>query len=212
MYNIKNYEDTENRILGKLLRAPLESRSMRQIALDTNLSYVTVYKLTSILGKKRLIKCEKKGKSCLVSVDFENAELSRLSSAMIYERSVFTRMHPKIKILSGEIEDKLAGKFYILILFGSYAKGTSKMESDIDLLFVIPSRQDIENYREKINKALKLHPAVKKDFSVVAVKDFIEMLDQKYTVGREAFLHCIVLFGAEQYYNSIKGHVRTKGY
>ena len=208
---MKNYRDTENKILGSLLRQPLESRSMHKISLDTKLSYVTVHKLIPSLTKRRLVKQEKKGKANLVSVDFENAKLEELSSAILSEKAGLLRNYPQIAILTKEIEEALAGKLYILLLFGSYAKGKPKKESDIDFLFIIPHREYIEDYKEKINKALKLS-ALKKHFSIVSTDDFMDMLNQKYTVGREAFQEGIVLFGAEPYYAMVKSYVRTQGY
>ena len=212
MYNTKNYEDTENKILGNLLRMPMESKSLHQIAVDTKLSYVTVHKVVPRLIKRKLLNQERKGKANLTSIDFENAELEKLSSASLYEKSSMMRKYPKLTLLSREIEEALTGEFYILLLFGSYAKESPGKDSDIDLLFIIPYRKDIEIYKEKINKSLRLYPEVKKDFNIVSTNDFMDMLNEKYTVGRSVFQHGIVLFGTEHYYSMVKKYVRTKGY
>ena len=98
-----------------------------------------------------------------------------------------------------------------MLLFGSYAKEKEKKESDVDLLFIISNREDIESYKEKINKALKLS-TLKKDFNIVTTDDFINMLNQKYTVGREAFEQGIVLFGTEPYYVMVREHAKKRGY
>lgn len=209
---MKNYQDTENSILGYLLRNPLESKSLHQIAIDTKLSYVTVHKLIPYLVKRKLIKLEKKGKANLILIDFEDAGVEKLSSAMLYEKSKFLSKYPPLILLTRDLEEALAGNFYILLLFGSYAKGEAKKDSDIDLFFIIPRRQEIEFYQEKINKVLKLYPHTKKDVKIVSTEDFKEMLNQKYTVGRSVFQQGIVLFGAEHYYAMVKNYVRTKGY
>lgn len=212
MYNTKSYEDTENRILGNLLRHPLKSKSLHQIAVSTGLSYVTVHKIIPRLIKRKLVKHEKKGKANLISIDLERGALEKLSSAILSEKSRLTKKYPKLAILAREIEEALVGEFYILLLFGSYAKEKPKKESDIDFLFIIPNRKDIEIYKEKINKALKLFPTVKKDFNIVSTRDFMDMLNQRYSVGREAFQHGLVLFGTEPYYAMVESYVRTKGY
>ncbi|HLC72809.1 MAG TPA: nucleotidyltransferase domain-containing protein [Candidatus Nanoarchaeia archaeon] len=213
---MKNYEDTKNKIIGNLLRTPLESKSLHQIAVDTRLSYVTVHKLIPNLVRKKLLTLKKKGKASLASIDFEHAKVEKLSSAILYEKNLFLKKYPQLALLVREIEEALAGRFYVLILFGSYAKEKSKKQSkkqsDIDLLFIVPDREDIEAYKEKINKSLKLYPIVKKDFKLVAAKNFIDMLNQKYTVGREAFQYGLVLIGTEHYYAMVKTYVRTKGY
>lgn len=207
---MKNYKDTENKILGSLLRQHLKSKSLHQIALDTKLSYVTVHKLIPYLIKRKLVKQEKKGKANLISVDFEHAKLEDLSSAILSERTKLIKKYPQLALLIREIEEALAGKLYILLLFGSYAEEKPKKESDIDFLFIISDRKDIEAYKEKINKTLKLS-TLKKDFNIVSTKDFRDMLNQRYTVGREAFQQGIVLFGIEPYYAMVKDYVRTKG-
>ena len=208
---MKAYKDTENKILGNLLRQPLKSKSLHQIALDTKLTYVTVYKIIPILLKRKLIKLEKKGKANLITIDFENAKLDDLSSAILSEKVKLMKRYPRIAILIKDIEEALVGKFYILLLFGSYAKEKEKKDSDVDFLFIISDRKDTEAYKEKINKALKLS-TLKKDFNIVTTDDFIDMLNQKYSVGREAFERGIVLFGTEPYYAMVKEHARKRGY
>ncbi|MBU0628911.1 MAG: nucleotidyltransferase domain-containing protein, partial [Nanoarchaeota archaeon] len=204
-------KDTENKIIGNLLREPLKSKSLHQIALDTKLMYVTVHKIVPILLKRKIVKQERKGKANLISIDFENAKIDDLSSAILHEKSKLMKKHPQIAILIKDIEEALSGKLYILLLFGSYAKEKEKKGSDVDLLFIISDRKDTEAYKEKINKALKLS-TLKKDFNIVTTDDFINMLNQKYTVGREAFEQGMVLFGIEPYYAMVKEHAKKRGY
>ncbi|MBI4453249.1 nucleotidyltransferase domain-containing protein [Candidatus Woesearchaeota archaeon] len=221
MYNMKKtaiymnktsiYEDTENKILGNLLRTPLESKSMHQIASETSLSYVTVFKIIPILLKKELIKLEKKGMSSLISVNLEKADISKLSSAVLYEKRQFLRKHLDIYVLLNNITEKLADELYVLVLFGSYAKGTNKESSDIDLLFIVSKKENTNRFKEKINKVFGLFPQ-KIDYNVVVTESYMAMLNEKYTVGWELFRHGLVLFGAEQYYSMVKEYVRTKGY
>ncbi|HLC96252.1 MAG TPA: hypothetical protein VJH97_02935 [Candidatus Nanoarchaeia archaeon] len=225
---MKAYKDTENKIVGNLLRQPLISKSVHQIALDTKLMYVTVHKIIPLLLGRRLIKLEKKGNTNLISVDFENAKIGDLSSAILSEKDTLMKKYPPVAILTKDIEDALSGKLYILLLFGSYAKEIprqslvslsnskefdkkEKKDSDVDLLFIVSNRKDIEFYKEKINKALRLS-TLKNDFNIVTTDDFVDMLNQKYTVGREAFEQGIVLFGTEPYYAMVRGHATKRGY
>jgi len=209
---MKSYKDTENRIIGNLLRNPVESKSLRKVSIDTGLSYVTVHKLVPRLLKRELIKQKKKGKAHLVSINFEQARIEDLTSANIAQRIVLFKRYPYIALLLGEIEDSLAGQFFILLLFGSYAKDTATTQSDIDLLFIVPETADKESYNDKIKKAIKLHPKIRKDFALVTTADFMQMLNQKYSVGRAAFQTGLALFGAEQYYTMVKKYVGEKGY
>lgn len=209
---MKNYQDTENKILGNLLLNPLESKSLHQIAMDTTLSYVTVHKIVPRLHKRQLLTLIKKGKANLVAVNFEHADVGSLSSAMLYQKKMFLEKNLSMTLLLREIEEALSGNFYILLLFGSYATGEARKDSDIDFLFMVPDAVKKEPYLEKINQALELYPKIKKDFKVIFINDFREMLQQKYTVGRSAFQQSIVLFGVETYYSMVKNYVRTQGY
>lgn len=208
---MNNYKDTENKIIGNLLRTPLERKSQHQLAQETKLSYVTVHKIIPTLVRKKFLKLEKQGRANLISVDLEHAPVDALSAAIFHEKNNFFKSSPKLKVLSQDMERALASIFYCAILFGSYAQGKEKKDSDIDLLFIVPSQDDTEKYREKINKALTLIPG-EKHIVVVSTLDFIDMLNQKNTVGRAAFQRGIVLFGTEQYYAMVKAHVRTHGH
>src|SRR3989344_3863731 len=120
--------------------------------------YVTVHKTIPVLLERKLIKLEKKGKANLISVDFENAKIGDLSSAILPEKDTLMKKYPQIALLIKDIEGALSGKLYILLLFGSYAKEIprqsrvslsnskefDKKESDVDLLFIISDRRDIE--------------------------------------------------------------------
>src|SRR3989338_2125426 len=112
---MENYQDTEDKILGTLLRQPLENKSLRQIAIDTELSYVTVHKVAPRLLKRQLLQLLKKGKASLVSIDFEHADLDSLSSAMLYKKNIFLRKHPQLMFLVSEIEETLTGMIYSLL-------------------------------------------------------------------------------------------------
>src|SRR3989338_9247737 len=119
--NNKTYLDTENKIIGNLLLSPLENKSVLQIVKETGLSYVTAHKIIPILAKTKLIRIKRQGKANLVSIDFEHAGTDRLSAAMLQEKNVFLLKHKYLYLISKDIEDALAGMFYTLILFGSYA-------------------------------------------------------------------------------------------
>jgi len=209
---MNNYQDTENKIIGKLLKTPLESKSLHQLSKETKLSYVTVHKIIPNLIKKKIIKLEKKGKSNLISIDFDNCPIYNLSSAMLYEREFFLKKDVQLTIFLRELEESLSNNFYSLILFGSYAKGNYTKKSDIDLLFIIPSRDFIDKYKEKIDKVVRLHTSNKKHIHIVSVEDFMDMLNNKNTLGRSAFQNGIILFGTEQYYAMVKKYVRRQGY
>lgn len=207
-----SFIDTENKLIGSLLQSPLESNSIHQIAQETGLSYVTVHTIVPKLFRENIIKVEKKGKAHLVSINLEYCPIEKIASALLYQRIIFLKKHPSFVLFLRDLEEALANMFYCLLLFGSYAKGSEKGNSDIDLLFIVANGSTIEEYKRKISSILKLYPTPRKEYTIVSTKTFLEMLDQKYTQGREVLTHSLVLFGAEYYYSMVKSYVRTKGY
>ncbi len=202
---------TENRIIGHLLKTPFEAKNLHQIAAEIKASYITVHTSAPILVKHKVIKIHKQGKAHLTSIDFDHAPLERLTSAMLSEKENYCKRNPAFTLLVRNIEENMADLFYILVLFGSYARGDQKKKSDVDLLFIIPTSENEQEYQEKINKILKLH-TLPIDFKIATLQDFKEMLDERYTVGRSILQQSIILFGIDQYYAMVKSYVRSKGY
>ncbi len=205
---IKN--NPEYKMIGALLKQPLESRTLRQAALEAGITYATAHKNLTRLLETGMVRERRKGKARLISVDFEHAPTDALCTAAIHVREAFKRHHPNIAVLANDLERALAGRFYTLILFGSRALDNEEQDSDVDLIIITPSRKLSEDYDATINKTLELSP-LEADVKVVTTNDFEEMLNQKYSVGREAFENGIVLFGVEQYYATVKRHAQTKG-
>lgn len=92
----------------------------------------------------------------------------------------------------------LRSKFYILLVFGSYAKKTNTKHSDIDLLFIVPDavEEGMEKEIQSIARTLplKLHVNIFKESDFLAMKNSKEM-----TVGSEAIKSNVILHGIEAY-------------
>ncbi len=87
----------------------------------------------------------------------------------------------------------------IVGIFGSYAKGTQKEDSDIDL-FVIGSKSG-DDYEAK-GKALDLDISVK----YFAPPEWARLLREKNSLCREIIGNHIIIFGAESFINSLWGN------
>jgi len=191
----------ELKILGLLLRKPEESYSINDIAKKINLAYPYVYDSVKNLEKKELLKVKRIGKSNLCLVRFNNLE--ELAVAAMEMRKEFLAHHLSISNLAQQLQNALADELYILLLFGSYAKGTAAKTSDIDLFFIIQDQQNIELFRKKVKALLsKLDYPV--EFEISTMDWFYEMLGDKNTVGREIFKVNIILHNAESYLHLVQ--------
>ena len=141
-------KNCEQKIMEVLLPEPFEVYSVRKISKIVKTDYSLVYKSVKELIKKELIKVKRIGKtlSCQLSLSADPHVLavsSLIHSQRLLDKSGFG-------FIIEEIREKLANSIYIMILFGSYAKGTATKKSDVDLLFVVQNEADIEKIRKRI--------------------------------------------------------------
>ncbi len=191
----------ELKILGLLLKKPEEFYSINNLAKKINLAYPYVYDSVINLEKKELLSIKRIGKSNLCQVRFDYPE--ELAIAALEGSKEFLNKHISIRNLTFQLKEVLADELYILLLFGSYAKGTANKSSDIDLFFIIQDKQNIEAFRKKVQNVLS-RLAYPVEFEVSTLNWFYEMLSNKPMVGREIFKTSIILHNAESYLHLIR--------
>lgn len=197
------------KLLEILMKTPFEAYSINYLAKRINLAYPHVYESIMRLEKAGIIIIEKKGKSNLCKIRFNNPEV--LAAAALINLERFLKNHPNIKNLTNQLKEALSDELYILLLFGSYAKGTAKKTSDIDLFFIIKDKNKIEQFKNKIISVIsKLNYKV--EFEVSTIDWFCKMLNDKTTVGREVFKNNRVLHDAESYFQLVKEYDKRYGY
>ena len=106
--------------------------------------------------------------------------------------------HSWLRLYLKDVLKAAENPFFIMLVFGSYAQGTETRKSDLDLLFIVPKKEDIL----VLEKVSSPYTKVKKSLFVVSVSDFIEMIKNPKTlnIGNEAKKHHFIVYGAEPYY------------
>jgi len=199
----------ELKILGILMRSPLEFYSINQLAKTINLAYPYVYESVLKLERENLISVRKIAKSNLCQIKFDKPE--ELAIASHEDTKHFLLKHLQINNLTKQLKEALADELYIMLLFGSHAKGKAAKRSDIDFFFVIKNKNNLEKFKKKIYTVIhKLNYKV--EFEVSTMNWFYEMLGDKTTVGREIFKTNLVLHNPESYFYLVRKHVQRKGY
>lgn len=104
------------------------------------------------------------------------------------------------------LEDILTGSdnlFFIILVFGSYAKGTQTQNSDLDILLIVQDKKQLPQIENAVNKA---YSKVKKSLHIIEIDDFKEMISQEkaLNIGNSARKNHVILYGAEQYYLLLK--------
>ncbi len=175
-------------ILKFLVENQNKEFSIRQISIHRKINYKTAYISLQDLEKEEIVTLKKQGNTiiCLVNHKFNDlvfeVEYARLQE-LLKNKNFFVIYNKLLKINSQ----------FILLLFGSHAKGKETKNSDIDLLLICDNSKPIESQIKLI--PLNIH------LTSIKYDGFKSMLNSKeFSVVSEAVKHNILLFGIEDYY------------
>ena len=150
-----------------------------------------------------LIKTKVMGDVTSYSLNLDNnLTLSYLN--LINDLEIQKRKFPK-EILT-EIQKKISKQtdFFILILFGSYAKNKATEKSDLDLAVMFESEQtkkEITPFLETV-KRREIKPI---DYHIFTRNEFLEMLKADYeNVGKQIYKNNLIYYGFIEYCNLIR--------
>ena len=181
-------------ILKFLIQNKERTFSMNEISKLLKIDYKLVHTNIKKLEEKRSIEVvdQKSQKRCSFKNDFNedvfNVEYERRN--ILLEKKEFEAIYNKLKIINSQ---------FILLLFGSHAKGTNTNSSDVDLLLICEEQTE-KQIKEKLGTLpLDIHQ------THISYKSFKEMLKSKeLTVISEALKNNIILFGIEDYYRLLE--------
>jgi predicted nucleotidyltransferase len=132
-----------------------------------------------------------------------NLTLSYLN--IINETIIFNNKTIPKKIMQ-ELQDRISGfsDFFMLLIFGSYAKGSENKKSDLDIALIIESEESKREMAPYI-ETIKRREIMKIDYYIFTEKEFLEMLNnENQNVGKEIYRANLIYYGAIQYYKMIK--------
>ena len=182
---------TEIKVLELFVSRILDSFSIREVSRLIKKDLKIVH--TSI--KKLILKDFFIKKNNFLRLNYKK-NINDLAYIENLRKEDFFNKYDLIKIHVNNFIKKCSDKFFILIVFGSYAAGKATKKSDVDLLLVSDN--------PKLEKELKSSLAVYDKFHITSVDDksFLEMLNKReeLNVVNETFNNHIILYGAEQYF------------
>jgi predicted nucleotidyltransferase len=187
---------TQEQILQFLLGRSEERLSIRGIARLLGKSYTLTYNNVQGLVKQGFLEKQSVPPAQIIQIK-ESIPASVLVGVERKIAEVFLERHSWIKLYLKDILNA-SPPFFIMLVFGSYAKGTQTINSDLDLLIIVPKKENIQ----ELEKAAQQYTQVKKGVIVVDTAGFTEMIKnpKELSVGIEAQKHHVILYGAEQYY------------
>ena len=187
----------------EIIKVLLENKdgnlSMNHIATLLKKDYKTAHNIIKRLEAASLITLESFGNSYKVTL---NTIMHPLLFEAEYRRRDELLKNKDIAVMHDYFK-KLKTKFYVLLVFGSYAKKRNNKSSDIDLLFIIPdaSESSLEKEVYHIGRTLPLPLHI----NIFKESDFRAMTQSKaVTVGQEAMKDNVLLYGIEAFYEMIQ--------
>jgi predicted nucleotidyltransferase len=171
--------------------------SIKKISEKLNQKYPQTHKIIKGLEKKELINTNKIGSAKVIKLNFKKCNLEYVTVEM--ERF----SEKKDKTLKNIQETLLNVEYnFACILFGSYAKGASTKNSDMDLLFIINDDINRDKFERVIKNQLSLYNA---DINIIKKLDLKEMwLSKTINVWNEIEKNHYVITGYEQFINTLK--------
>lgn len=147
------------------------------------------------LEKLNILKSRKTGNMKYFRLNLLNTEIRDLFKITELIRKMnFFQKHRKIAhLFRKEDKDKIIG------IFGSYAQGTAKKDSDLDL-FIIGNNKK-EKYSQS-GKILGLEISLK----FFSEKELVQLLQEKNFLIKEIIQNHLLIFGTEKFVNLIWRH------
>ena len=186
-------------IVKYLIKKKNEELNIRIMSKELGMDYKNVYVIIKRLEKGSIIRLEPFGQSSRVKLI---SQVHPLIFEAEYNRKKEILKDKNLAVMLNNFKDALKSKWYILLLFGSYAKKTQTKNSDIDVMLIVPDgKEDLcEKDADRAARSLPLQIHI----LVFSESQFLEMLQTKQSnVGQEALKNNIILYGAETYYEMI---------
>ncbi|MDD4353493.1 MAG: nucleotidyltransferase domain-containing protein [Candidatus Nanoarchaeia archaeon] len=176
--------------LGKNLEKSFTMNGLSKLA---KMPYATFYR--TALKMNDLIIMETVGKSKIMKLNSKNPIINfYLTISSEEEKKEFLKKQPIIKKIASELETKA-----VVMLFGSYAKGSEKDSSDIDLIIINKDGKksiSFSKYETLFNK--KINPLF------FTENEFIQMIKEKEeNVGSQALKNHIILKNPQNFWRLI---------
>lgn len=179
-----------------LLEHNMEYVNISQASKRLKIDYKNVYTAIKRLELDKIISLESYGNSMKITLNSYNNELMTIAE---YERRKNIIKNKNIKVMLDYFKQNLVNHFYVLLLFGSHAKKKATKESDIDLMFIVPHKQE-ELFEKEVYKVKSLLP-LPLHCLVFSETQFLQMKNSNQAnVVTEAIKNNIILHNIETYY------------
>ncbi|MDI6737916.1 MAG: nucleotidyltransferase domain-containing protein [Nanoarchaeota archaeon] len=164
-------------------------------------SYYWTHKAVKKLQKASIINVRKAGKTLLCSFNFRS---HRAIAHLAYAENL-AGSNAIPELLAAKLVDSLAKctPFFILMIGGSYAAGTARKGSDIDIAIIVENEDAKKAIKPYLKAAIEISE-IEVDEYIFTRQEFKEMLiRQEENLGKEMARKHVTIYGADSYYSII---------
>jgi predicted nucleotidyltransferase len=174
-----------------------EAYSIKEIMLRTHKSSKPwVFNNLKHLVKEGLLVSERKGNIGLYSLNWENPLLSAVIQSLRMDKLL---SFERLDVIS-DIIHKVPLRGYCLVVFGSYAEGAQKRDSDMDICFLVDDGEAEKKIRP-FYKLARLGSPMELDAHFITYADFIEMLlRDEENLGKQIAMKHQVFYNPDIFY------------
>ena len=180
---VQNKNNLELEIVLVLLK---NKTHLREIARILNESHSTILRKIDELSKENVLDYKKEGKNKVFFIKNNLKAKNYVYSAEIHKLNILLRKHPELAIILEDIKKEFSKG--MIILFGSYAKGIPKKDSDIDI-YLETNDNNIKTRMKEINSKLSIK---------------IGKFDTKSLLIKEIIKNHIIIRGLEDFYERVE--------
>ena len=185
--------DNKLKIVNYLGKHIGQAFTMNELSKAIKVPCATFYR--TIQEMKDLVKMQAVGKAKTVTLNTDNPTIkSYLTISSEEEKKEFLKKQPVLSKITAELDTQDA-----VLLFGSYAKGTQREASDIDLLVINKKREKSVSFSKyEILFKKKINPLF------VTSSEFRKMLKEpEENVGKQALKEHIILNNPERFWEGV---------
>ena len=185
----------KEKIIKHLIENKDKKESIRQISGALLVDYKNTFNAVNEL-QPDIVSKDKLGNTNLIEIKL--APNQEIYSVEYKRTNEFLNKNKKFRLIYEDIKD-INYPFFIVLIFGSFAKKTSTSKSDLDLCII----SDNKIKTKELTSKLKLLPLSIEVYEFTT-EEFESMLDKKQeNLAHEIIKNNVIIYGIENYYNLI---------
>ncbi|MBI2574866.1 nucleotidyltransferase domain-containing protein [Candidatus Woesearchaeota archaeon] len=194
------------KIFEVIAKKPFAEYTRKEVKKDSKEKSNNALALAINLLKKEEVLIERKiGKSGLLTLNLEN-DLAFYYLALCNNNRISHNVKLALESLKKELSEDTP--FYSIIIFGSYASGEQKKDSDLDVGVFIEN-EDKRKQIDALANSAKLKSVLEMDVHVIPRAEMIEMLtDKGENLGKQIARKHLAVYNQRIFYEIIKEGIK----